>query len=121
MPENLRDQAPRIDEETYQNFLKFQDFRCAICRVPSIYRKMTIDHDHQNGQMRGLLCGQCNSGLGFFCDSIELLAMAIAYLSWNRERMPQFLELLSTLPPTTTFYSSGEEERELGEEKKGTG
>ncbi len=53
--------------------------RCAICseqmRVTSY-----IDHDHETDEVRGLLCRECNSGLGMFRDSIPSLRKAIAYL-----------------------------------------
>jgi hypothetical protein len=39
-----------------------------------------LDHDHASGEIRGVLCGQCNSGLGWFKDNIEVMEKAAAYL-----------------------------------------
>jgi hypothetical protein len=39
-----------------------------------------VDHDHKTGLIRGLLCTQCNPGIGYFQDSIERLQLAIKYL-----------------------------------------
>lgn len=39
-----------------------------------------IDHDHNTGNIRGVLCRHCNSGLGFFCDSVERMQRAIEYI-----------------------------------------
>ena len=39
-----------------------------------------IDHDHKTGELRGLLCHQCNVGLGNFSDSIDRMLTAILYL-----------------------------------------
>lgn len=57
--------------------------KCAICG--SSYR-LHIDHDHKTGQLRGLLCHFCNTGLGHFRDSPERLRAAIAYLMKHRMR-----------------------------------
>lgn len=54
-----------------------QDGRCVICARE---RKLVVDHDHESGDVRGLLCSRCNVGLGLFCDSVELLEKAIVYL-----------------------------------------
>lgn len=54
---------------------------CAICDYPLMKGSGThVDHDHQTGQVRGLLCVRCNQGLGLFRDSIDHLASAIEYL-----------------------------------------
>lgn len=52
---------------------------CGICSRP-LDGRGTLDHDHETGRVRGLLCRQCNSGLGMFGESIDRLQYAIAYL-----------------------------------------
>lgn len=54
-----------------------QEGRCAICRSEV---KLHIDHDHETGKFRGLLCGPCNRGLGMFKDNPDLLISSAAYL-----------------------------------------
>jgi hypothetical protein len=53
---------------------------CAICRQPYGSRP-NVDHCHQTGKIRGVLCSRCNSGIGLFLDSPELLNAAIRYLN----------------------------------------
>lgn len=50
---------------------------CELCHENRID---VVDHCHSSGLFRGLLCGRCNSGLGFFRDRTRLLAAAIVYL-----------------------------------------
>ena len=64
----------------YDELLKRQDGKCAICgRIPS-KRHFAIDHNHKTDVVRGLLCHSCNVGLGHFRDSVELLEAAKVYL-----------------------------------------
>jgi hypothetical protein len=51
---------------------------CAVCDQPT--QKFHIDHCHDTGKVRGLLCGPCNQGLGFFRDNPDRLMAAAAYL-----------------------------------------
>ena len=57
-----------------------QDKKCGICRREMHWEDLCVDHDHATLAFRGLLCRQCNSGLGFFKDRIESLQNAIIYL-----------------------------------------
>jgi hypothetical protein len=58
-----------------------QEGRCAICRTDKpAYNGWCVDHDHRTGAVRGLLCHDCNKGLGLFKDSSDSLAGAIKYL-----------------------------------------
>lgn len=73
-----------ISLEQYETMLQEQGSRCAICGtdVPAMgWVNFPVDHDHETGSTRGLLCNTCNIGLGAFKDSPFLLESAIVYLS----------------------------------------
>jgi hypothetical protein len=77
-PEARRRRTYALSERMFQSLLRKQDGRCAICGV--IMKQPQVDHDHETGLLRGLLCGLCNKGLGCFLDSQGLLQRAIDYL-----------------------------------------
>jgi 5-methylcytosine-specific restriction endonuclease McrA len=60
-----------------QNWIEFQGGGCAICGDPEANH---IDHDHDTGRVRGILCASCNRGLGQFDDSAERLRRAASYI-----------------------------------------
>jgi hypothetical protein len=68
--------------EQFDEMLKKQDGHCAICPTtkPGGKGAWHVDHDHETGQVRGILCFNCNGGLGQFRDSIDALLAAAAYL-----------------------------------------
>lgn len=66
-----------ISELEWNAMFAQQDGRCAICRKD---RKLHTDHDHNTGEVRGLLCQGCNLGLGHFEDDEVSLSNAIQYL-----------------------------------------
>jgi hypothetical protein len=62
---------------------------CAICRRPLDGEKLDltapqVDHDHETGLVRGILCRACNTGLGMLGDSVETLRAALTYLLASR-------------------------------------
>lgn len=63
----------------YNEMFESQGSVCAICKKPSD-KPYHIDHNHTTGKIRGILCGNCNRGLGLFKDSIEALLNAARYL-----------------------------------------
>lgn len=74
--------AMTVDD--YLEMLERQENRCAICGgVNKTGRRLYIDHCHDTGKVRGLLCLNCNAGLGQFSDSLALLESATDYLRKN--------------------------------------
>lgn len=63
-------------------FFIVQKGRCMICEIKfgEGGQRMVIDHDHRRKVVRGLLCHNCNVGLGHFKDNINLLKESIKYL-----------------------------------------
>ena len=68
-----------LTTERFDEMGKSQKGKCAICLRPSI--KLQVDHDHQYGNVRQLLCPTCNQGLAKFQDSPEILKNALNYLT----------------------------------------
>jgi len=68
--------------DSYDALWDFQKGLCGICGSELMWdSKLThVDHDHETGEIRGLLCSICNQGLGSFRDDIELLRSAVKYL-----------------------------------------
>jgi hypothetical protein len=74
----------------YDRLYAAQGNGCAICGVErnnNLLKKgrLCVDHDHENGYVRGLLCDSCNRGLAFFGDDPEMLRNAAAYLDRCRK------------------------------------
>ncbi len=51
-----------------------------LCKICKINKATHIDHNHKTGEVRGILCNICNSGLGFLKDDIGILKSAVKYL-----------------------------------------
>jgi len=79
-----------ISLEDFKQMLLEQKGVCAICGQPEIatykgkLRHLSVDHDHKTGQIRSLLCNDCNSALGFFKDNIKVLKNAAKYLTLHK-------------------------------------
>ena len=71
-----------ITVEEYNNLYTKQKGQCAICGSDKCItgRRLSVDHCHKTGKVRGLLCQLCNTAIGKFDDDIELLEAAIKYL-----------------------------------------
>jgi hypothetical protein len=77
-----------ITREQYRALWLAQKGVCAVCRKPertARNRLLTIDHDHVTGQVRGLLCSQCNRAIGLLDDSPKVIEAAASYVRKNRQ------------------------------------
>lgn len=74
-----------LSRDDYDRMLTIQKGKCAICgKRGTRHRHLSVDHNHVDGQVRGLLCQNCNGGLGMFQDSPSVLIAAISYLKQHR-------------------------------------
>ena len=70
-----------LTPEVYNRMLEEQGGVCAICSQPEPRcQGLSVDHDHNTGVVRGLLCSNCNTALGLFIDDPDRLARAATYL-----------------------------------------
>ena len=72
---------PGWDIDRYNEYVKLQGNRCAICGTNNpVLSDWCCDHCHDSDKPRGLLCVNCNAGLGYFKDNPDFLQSAIKYL-----------------------------------------
>lgn len=65
----------------YDVMLEKQGGGCAVCGVrPPEGKSLAVDHNHETGAVRGILCDKCNQAIGSFKDSPALLRKAAEYL-----------------------------------------
>jgi hypothetical protein len=70
-----------ITDEQYDHMLKAQSFGCKICGTHHFpYKGPCVDHDHTTGKVRGLLCFNCNRGIGAFKEDVAIVEKALKYL-----------------------------------------
>ena len=68
-------------QKLYDQLYEIQQGRCALCREPEEkFAWLCIDHDHDTGRIRGLLCPNCNRGIGLLRDNADLLRKAAEYI-----------------------------------------
>jgi hypothetical protein len=105
--DRLRDQRFRekfgITLSQYNTMHADQDGKCAICGNPETItrngnvRMLAVDHCHETGKVRGLLCGTCNPMIGYAKDSIALLEAAITYLEKHQGYEPVAMYAMSEI------------------------
>lgn len=85
---NALKDAYGITPEQYNSMFEAQGGRCAICGIHQSEqkRRLAVDHNHSTKQLRGLLCINCNTGIGKFKESTELLNRANEYIrKWENK------------------------------------
>jgi hypothetical protein len=82
-----------LNKEQYQTLVERQNDVCALCGQKERIKRsqhhfgpnyLAVDHDHKTGKVRGLLCNQCNIGLGNFKENIQVLRKAAEYLEGHQ-------------------------------------
>jgi hypothetical protein len=80
-----------LSKDEYDSKLAAQKNLCAVCGKAQENNRgkdsLCVDHDHVTGKVRDLLCVKCNSGIGMFDDSVELLTAALAYLVRHKDEV----------------------------------
>ena len=75
-----------ITLEQYDERLEQQNYSCLICgsHKDLFSKDLAVDHCHSTGKIRGLLCKNCNTGIGNFKDDVEIMKRAIEYIERNK-------------------------------------
>lgn len=74
-----------ITEHDYDRMLEEQDNGCYLCGKTDRGKALSIDHDHNTGKVRGLLCSIHNRALGLMNDDPELMLLSYVYLTKNHD------------------------------------
>ena len=89
-----------LTPDEYDVMFEKQGGVCAICLEPEKVKRngkvknLAVDHDHETGAIRGLLCHHCNVGIGHLKDSPVLLLKASEYLSSSIRKQRRDLQLV---------------------------
>lgn len=85
-----------LEPGEYETLYKEQGGKCFICqRATGRTKRLAVDHDHDTGLVRGLLCGPCNKLVGYFRNSPETFLRAAAYLERARRANEKNLRIAS--------------------------
>jgi hypothetical protein len=76
-----------ITVEDYDKMYEFQGGCCDVCgrHQTEFQKRLAVDHDHETGAVRSLLCASCNSGIGKLGDDIATVREALNYLIRHSE------------------------------------
>lgn len=94
----LRDSF-NLSLDDYNEMLESQKGKCAICNQPEAQMRngklkaLAVDHNHKSGSIRGLLCSDCNTGIGKLKEDKNILLSAVRYLDKHSEQSPNVVVL----------------------------
>lgn len=76
-----------LSVDQYSDMMAAQNGVCAICGGKNKHgRRLFVDHDHKTGEIRALLCRNCNNALGMVDDQVGILEKMIHYLSRHKNK-----------------------------------
>lgn len=70
-----------LTKEIYTQLLNKYNNKCAICEKAPIKKALAVDHCHETGKIRGLLCDNCNRAIGYLKDDHNLINKAASYVA----------------------------------------
>ena len=76
----------------YDKILAAQGGKCAICKGGTSKNFFAVDHNHKNGNVRGLLCARCNTALARFMDKAANVGRAYKYMLDDGKKVKEILE-----------------------------
>jgi hypothetical protein len=80
-------------QKMYDEMYEAQKGCCALCNEPEEkFSWLCIDHDHETGKIRGLLCPNCNRGIGLLGDDANLLKKAAEYIESSKRKKAETVE-----------------------------
>lgn len=83
----------KITSDQYIKMHEEQNYKCAICKnYPKTTKSLCIDHNHETGYLRSLLCDPCNTMIGLAKEDPEILQAAIEYLKFYQEAPFELIE-----------------------------
>src|SRR5258706_3727413 len=83
-----------ISISEYNDMFIMQASGCAICGRENVGgKRLSVDHCHETGRIRGLLCGKCNPGIGLFQDAPDLLLRSAQCIANEEDRAEQFVSM----------------------------
>lgn len=71
---------PDLIAAEYDRLFELQGGVCAVCKTSPHGKRLAVDHCHDTGRIRGLLCSNCNLGIGLLGDTAKALSLALDYL-----------------------------------------
>jgi len=84
--ERYKDNLKRRYGMTVEEYIEVNNEQMSACKIcRKNFPRLHVDHDHETGKVRGLLCQNCNTALGKFKDDPQLLLNAINYLESSRD------------------------------------
>ena len=86
-----------ITLEGYNKLFELQGGRCAICgkHQSEVSTTFHVDHDHETGRIRALLCSGCNIGIGQFKEDVEIIKKVMEYLNTSGPHSSKLIEELT--------------------------
>lgn len=76
-----------LTPQTIQLMIHSQNNSCAICFIPFIEGKFHVDHDHSTNIVRSLLCGHCNSAIGYAKENTKTLLRMVEYIEKHKQEL----------------------------------